>query len=196
MGTYVPQYDSDVFVSYSWADNRPVLGIDVGWVSHIVDTLEIILAQELGRDDIFKVWMDKRVRGQRHTGDILNAAKHTATMLLIFSPGYLASDWCRLERNCFFDSLDGNGHENLRRVFVVEKRRRRQIPLPPELDGVITYNFWYKDKNNKIRTYGLPTFQPQQTEYYYMIQDIVDDIVDVLEILKDSNNKDGESDAG
>ncbi len=117
---YVPGHKNDIFVSYARVDNTPIRGIDLGWVSHLVDTLDNILSQALGRSDLFELWMDTRRDSPavRLTSDILDHVRQSATLLVILSPGYLASEWCRDELSCFVDTINADLQGSLRQIFV------------------------------------------------------------------------------
>ncbi len=108
MPAYVPSHKNDIFVSYARVDNKPIRGIDLGWVSHLVDTLDNILSQTLGRSDLFELWMDIRRDSPtaRRMPDILDQVRQSATLLVILSPGFLASKWCMDELSCFVKTIN------------------------------------------------------------------------------------------
>ena len=95
MATYVPYYKHDIFVSYAHVDNEPLAGADTRWVTNLVTGLQPLLGQKLGRADAYSLWMDYELRGNEPvTPDILSQLHETALLVLILSPGYLASEWC------------------------------------------------------------------------------------------------------
>lgn len=181
MPAYAVGYDHDVFVSYARVDDNPVQGIAVGWVSQLVDTLENILAQEVGRSDKFGIWMDVKER-VRMTPEILRRVERSAIFLMILSPGFLQSTWCRDELGCFMKTLGSRSDDGLTRIFIVEKTSRG-VRRPPQLDDRVSYRLWYKDRHGRIRTRGLPLFRPEDIDYYNTIQDIAVDIIDELDRL-------------
>ena len=168
MPSDVSGHENDIFVSYARVDNTPIRDIDLGWVSHIVATLDIILSQTLGRPDLFALWMDTRRDSPTAslTSDILDHVRQSATLLVILSPGYLASEWCMEELSCFVDTINATPQGSLRRIFVIEKTSFR-VERPEVLQHNIVYPLWYTDKDNRIRTRGLPQFHPEETDYYY-----------------------------
>src|SRR5262245_38874802 len=107
LSAFVAGYENDIFVSYAWVDNNPIQGIDIGWVSHLVGTLENILAQTLGRADVFELWMDTKRESNtlRLTTEIFEKIERSATLLAVLSPGYLQSEWCMGELNCFIAKM-------------------------------------------------------------------------------------------
>jgi hypothetical protein len=185
LSAFVAGYENDIFVSYAWVDNKPIPGIDIGWVSHLVDTLQNILAQTLGRADFFELWMDKKRNSDtvRLTSEIFEKVERSAALLAVLSPGYLQSEWCMGELDCFIAKMTSSPKGSLRRIFVIEKTSFRVV-RPKALQDNIAYPFWYEDHNKRIRTLGSPQFRPEETEYYYKIQDIVYDMIDVFEQLR------------
>ena len=94
---YVLGYDHDVFVSYAHLDNQG----ESAWVTTLVRHLETEVRQRLGATDL-RVWIDRELDGNRPlTPEIMQAIRRSATILLIVSPSYIASEWCARERNAF-----------------------------------------------------------------------------------------------
>jgi len=98
---YVPGSEVDVFISYSWADNRN------GWVTCFEKALKDRLHELLGAEP--KVWRDERELSGEHdfTEEIKLRLTHTAVLVLMVSNSYLASDFCRLERLHFSAHVSG-----------------------------------------------------------------------------------------
>src|SRR4051812_23241376 len=96
---FVPDCDHDVFVSYAHVDNQN----DLGWVTTLVHHLDTELRQRLGTKDL-QIWIDHRIDGNHPlTPDIMQAIRRSATLLIVMSPSYLASEWCAKERNTFLN---------------------------------------------------------------------------------------------
>ncbi len=192
MMAYVPGCQHDIFISYAWVDNDPIIGIKIGWVSHLVDSLKKIIAQSIGRTDLIKLWMDRRDETAGITQDILDAAQSSAILLIILSPGYLASDWCRKERNLFLRQLRTKFNGNKRQIFIIEKTSYR-VKRPRSLNDVISIPFWYEDEDDNIHTMDLPRYNPEEVDYYIRLQKIVYRVIDVLERLKKGSRDNGKS---
>src|SRR5215470_3333753 len=113
-----PSPGCDLFISYARVDDEPLFGVK--WVSMLLRDLRYLLAQKMGRPDAFSIWWDAiNLRGNHAvTPEIHTAVQQSATMLLVLSPGYLASQWCRQEKDLFFAVLGGQPQG---RVFVIEK---------------------------------------------------------------------------
>ena len=116
---FVPKYQYDIFVSYAHVDDMPDVGADHGWVTTLISSLRTRLAQRLGRSDAFSLWMDPELANHGSlTPQILDALHGSATILIILSPGYLASWWCLREKDSFLDTLQGGSDS---RIFLVER---------------------------------------------------------------------------
>jgi hypothetical protein len=92
---YVPGCTYDVFISYAHANNRD------GWVREFSKALGHELEQLLGRQ--FEMYFDER-RSEigSLSGKLTAAARDSAILLPVLSPGYLQSHWCNEERDAFF----------------------------------------------------------------------------------------------
>ena len=114
-----PKPGRDLFISYAHVDDAPAFGVK--WVSTLRQDLHNLLAQKMGRVEDFSIWWDEiDLRGNHSvTPEIRATVQQSATMLLVLSPGYLASQWCLQEKDVFFETLGGNPQG---RVFVVEKQ--------------------------------------------------------------------------
>ena len=94
---FVSDYDHDVFVSYARLDNQG----ETAWVSTLVRHLDTELRQRLGTKDL-RIWIDENLDGNRPlTPEIMRSIQRSATLLIVMSSGYLASEWCAKERNAF-----------------------------------------------------------------------------------------------
>lgn len=145
-----PKPGRDLFISYARVDDVWVFGVK--WVSALVKDLCNLLAQKMGRHEAFSIWWDETdLRGNHAvTPEIRTALQQSATLLLVLSPGYLASKWCMQEKELFFEVLGGKPQS---RVFVVEKQvLDENQSRPAELADLMGYRFWYRDERNQART--------------------------------------------
>ena len=82
-------YDYDIFVSYAHVDDQPMPGAAQGWVTTFANCIKTKLAQKLGRNDAYALWMDYELRGgQPITPHILDKLQRSATLFVVLSPGY------------------------------------------------------------------------------------------------------------
>lgn len=146
---YVPGYEYDVFISYAHVDDTPDAGCETGWVTELVAGLRRQLAQNLGREAI--VWMDQERRGNEPTSEILNRVSRSAVIIPILSPGYLTSEWCQRELECFYHELtERDATRPNTRVFPVFTREVKLAERPLKLQPLPGYRFWSQDANGAL----------------------------------------------
>ena len=180
---YVAGYDYDVFISYAHVDNEPFLPGGKGWVTSLIDGLRKLMAVKLGRTDSFSLWMDYALRGAEPvTPQLLNTVRNSAMLIVILSPGYLASDWCRRERDAFLGIVQARG---ARRVFVFERDSINDASRPPELFDLVPFRFWIRDREGKApHILGFPQPSADDHEYINRLHDLS---IEVTEELKRMN---------
>src|SRR4051812_20503115 len=105
--TYLPNYNYDIFISYSHVDNATILGQHDGWIENFYKNLSLMLAKRLGRIDAVKIWWDnKKLDGSKLFDESIETGiRQSAIMLSLISPGYLASDYCRKELALFHKKI-------------------------------------------------------------------------------------------
>ena len=180
--TFVPGFSHDLFVSYAHVDNTPVLGAEQGWVTTLVQDLQNLLAQQLGRQDNFSIWWDEYdLRGDYEiTPEIRAGVQRSATLLLVLSPGYLSSTWCQREMELFLQELEA---EAQRRVFVVRRQPLAADQTPEALIDFKGYQFWYRNERKRIRRLHIDAPEPHKTDYTELVEDLADDISQRLQAM-------------
>jgi hypothetical protein len=179
MSVYVPNYKHDIFVSYAHVDNEPLAGAEKGWVTTLINSLKILLTKKIGRPDNFSLWMDNDLRGNvAITPNIKEQLEGSATILLILSPGYLASKWCRLELSTFL----AKAGQNSGCIFLVE---HDFVERPEILSDLLGYKFWKYDDFGQKRILGFPKPNPEESEYYQKLDDLANQLLDQIKLLKE-----------
>jgi len=182
MSVYVENYKHDIFVSYALVDNEPFAGADKGWVTTLVSGLKILLGKKLGRPDAFSLWMDYELRGHTSvTAHTIEQLESSATFVLILSPAYLASQWCRLELNAFLTQFGTDSG----RLFVIE---HDQTERPAELADLLGYKFWLADDAGHPRTLAIPKPNPEEFQYYQRLDDLARQLTDKLKTLRQAES--------
>jgi len=150
---FVTGYENDVFVSYAHLDN---LG-EPAWVSTLVEKLDTEVRQRLGTKD-FKIWFDADINGnQPLTSQLVEAVRRSATLLVVMSPSYLASQWCARERNAFLGFV--RDCVTAGRIFIVNCREtdRDGRRTAPEFGDLLGFKFWTEDPEARaVRPLGAP----------------------------------------
>jgi hypothetical protein len=183
---FIENYKHDLFVSFAHVDNEPLPGVEQGWVSNLVRCLKTKLGQKLGRSDAFNLWMDYRLAGNMDlTSQILQALENTAIILIVLSPGYIASEWCSRERETFM-RLVKKRVSGGSRIFVVERDKVEESQKPEEIRDLLGYRFWVIDQEGAPpRILGEPKPDPSDPRYYDRFTDLCVDIADELYRLKE-----------
>jgi hypothetical protein len=187
--SFVSNFKYDIFVSYAHVDDQPLPGADEGWVTTLVKGLRTGLSQKLGRDDAFELWIDQKLsRNVEITPKIMETLRRTATLVVILSPGYLASDWCQREQDNFLKLTRDFRSES--RVFVVERDKLKDSVRPSEFKELKGYRFWVQDREGSPpRTLGLPKPNPQDIRYYDKLNELITELAKELQELKDAEHR-------
>lgn len=180
-------YEHDVFVSYAHVDDDPLEGAELGWVTTLIDNLEKMLARKLGRR-VADIWKDYRLAGNEPvTAAILENLSKSATVLVVLSPGFLESEWCRRETNSFLGFVKDKFRESSR-LFVVECARLDENDRPTEFKDLKGYRFWFQPPGRMTpRVLGLPRPDPTDESgklYYDRLGDLSHELATELKQLK------------
>lgn len=181
---YVDPNKHDVFVSYAHVNNQPVADGSEGWITTLIVKLKRILGDKLGRD-VADIWMDPRLAGNVPIDDaLMSAVQSSATLLVVLSKGYSASEWCQRERNKFLSEIDQRVRANSR-IFVVEYDKVDENKRLPEFSSLLGYRFWVDDRLGKPpRTLGWPT-PKDDTDYYQRLNDLGHDLAEELRKIRE-----------
>lgn len=131
--------EHDLFVSYAHE-------MDPEWVRSFVKQLRNRVSALLPQPPNF--YFDEQMeQGESVPNALLDAVGASRLLLVVLSPKYLASPWCRMELNAFLEEgSDAVAH----RIFVVEAERIEREKWPAALRDKETIAFWQEDPNNKI----------------------------------------------
>ena len=178
-------FKHDVFVSYARLDDDFMLPGEERsrWLRTLKSILGTLLGQRLARGP--NIWMDiSGIRGNEVFPEkIRSAASSSATLLVIMSPAYLASDWCRLELEAF---LAAAGSEAEGRVFIVRREGIAYNKWPEALRdlGVSGYPFFQQDaESNDMRPLGIPMPTRKDRDYYDRLLKLRNDLAIQIERL-------------
>jgi hypothetical protein len=185
---FVPGCEHDIFVSYAHVDDLPFPGSDKGWVTTLVETLRILLAQKLGRRDAYSLWMDHQLsRHEKLTPEILTNLERSATLLVVLSPGYLASEWCLREKDSFLESLAGSPLSG-GRIFLIERDKVDYEERPEQFEDLLGYRFWVQEgEGEPVQVLGVPrpdASNPRQLRYFDELTRVCANLADELKRLR------------
>lgn len=167
----------DIFISFAHVDDQPVSGEEKGWVTHFVDNLRKEVSRKMGRAEHCQLWIDYCLScGDGITPEIERQLGETHVMLILLSPGWLASKWCQRELEIFSHRLtDAAG-----RIFVVELDPISTENKPAVLHDSFTCQFWKQADQNKTKQLGYPVPQSSDVEYYYPLVNLSRDLATAL----------------
>lgn len=176
---YLPDFRHDIFVSYAHVDDIPWHGIQDGWVTTLISNIKKQLATHLGRTDAYSLWMDDKLAEHVElTQQIMEALNNTAILIIILSPGYVASDWCTREKNIFFQMLRNKRSG----IFVIERSHIEPDERPQELAEFVPFQFWIKDREGMPpKILGEP--EPSKDVNYLLYFDKVNEVAFKLKNL-------------
>lgn len=172
---YVPNYDYDIFISYSHRDNQSMEG-HPAWVDDFHDALRLRLTTKLG--DSLAIRRDNEIGGNVPLPQaIRDACQNSALLICITSRGYFASTWCEREYEIFCSAnQDPLIYENKSRIFKVILDEAPAQPHQALLNETLGYEF-YKPES------GLPLWKAEES-YWRRIEKIVRDIDELLTLMK------------
>src|SRR5580704_16590446 len=175
---YVPDYDHDVFVSYAHLDDQG----ESAWVTNLMRLLDTEVRQRLGTKDL-RIWIDHGLDGNRPlTPEIMQAIRRSATLLVIMSPSYIASEWCVSERKAFLgfarDCVAAG------RIFIVRCRDTDPKAMPPEFGDLTGFKFWTHDTGAGGVTRPLGLTDLKEPAYFPGVINLSDKLAQKLKELK------------
>jgi len=178
---YLSQFEDDIFVSYAHVDDATIAGPNQGWVTHLTKCLRTELARKLGRSDAYSMWVDHDLlHSHPLTPQILERVRRSAVLVVILSPGYIASNWCRQEREAFFGVA-----RSMQNVFVIEIDHIEDADRPAQLADFSPFRFWTRGpREGAPRPFGWPQPQFDDQEYYGAVKDLAQAIAVELQRLK------------
>jgi hypothetical protein len=178
--SYVPGYEFDLFVSFSPVDDAPSPKPRHGRVSSLVDDLTSRLRKHLP-GSAFTYWLDEQhLGGDMLPGAVADQVKRSALFLVVQSPAYLRSEFCRRELEAFVSAAG----ERSRRLFVIDA-----MPLPdgerppPALENAHRHRFWDGDRD-KPRPLGWPD-NAELRAYHERLDELCWGMAAVLQELKE-----------
>lgn len=154
MAFLIPHYEYDVFVSYSHGAQGPESGSPLkDWTLELIDRLEAdIQAVDTEFDDLH-IWRDEQIDPTIHVSDELRGkVESSGILLIVMSPRYLASTWCKDELEWFGQQVQVREREQ-GRVFVVRALRTDEGRWPDFLRdtrGHALPGFQFHDKQDSM----------------------------------------------
>lgn len=160
---FVPGFKHDVFISYARADDQTTDGSN-GWVTTLKLELQRLVNAELdGFKSVDNFYFDEATlpANEAVSEGLAEAVGNSAILLVVLTNAYVASHWCRQERERFIEAAQQtNGAAG--RIFVVRMNALKgkldddsqYAARPSDLQDVIGIDFYKVDKTlNVPRTF-------------------------------------------
>jgi hypothetical protein len=178
----------DGFLSYTWANNGiPSVSTEKrGWIDLFYADLEHYLKNYSGKE--FYIWRDSRdlENTELLTDEIKRTLKESKILIIVLSPPYVYSKWCRDEIDVFYKSFNNiiEAHEYIYPIEFLPLNAEETRRLPGNFLGIYPskkYVYKFHEKNaEKISK----TFDPRiGPEYFMAYQDRL------LKLVKDLHIK-------
>lgn len=151
---YIQSYTYDIFISYAHLDNITAFHQDRGWIEQFFEDLRVSLAQRIGKLDAIKIWWDnKKLDGSiLFDQSIESGIQHSAILLCLLSPGYMASEYCRKELDLFHKKAQ-------------QEPAGLKVGDRSRIINVLLYNIPYKEWPDEFSgTTGFPFYQADSEE--------------------------------
>ncbi|MGD1845748.1 MAG: DUF4062 domain-containing protein [Salibacteraceae bacterium] len=191
------EFEQDLLISYAHIDNQALMEGERGWVSEFQRTLEIRMAQLLGKKP--KIWRDQKLKGNDFFSDeIHHQFPKIALLVSILSPRYVNSEWCLREVSEFQKVASqgiGQRLKNKSRIFKVIKTPVPRDNHPGETRNLLGYEFYSVDKETgKTREFGKIFGPESERAYWARLDDLAHDICDLLAEINALDAPDAPSD--
>jgi hypothetical protein len=176
----------DLFLSYAHADDAAYDGMADGWVTIFFENLR----RRLGERGCgwATLWKDhEQVLGNAPlAGQLNDTLAQASTLVIVISPSYLTSEWCRREREAFLQAVERKVVRADSCLFVVEIDELDRQTWPAPLRDLPGYKFWDVDPRTKRpRKLGDPVPDPRQDrDYYAQLDRLAREVADELTRLR------------
>jgi hypothetical protein len=180
-------FEGDAFISYAHLDDVALVEGRKGWVSNLHRALEVRAAQLLGKPPA--IWRDPKLHGNDLFEETLvERLRRVAVLVTVVSPRYIRSEWTLRELREFWEAAEkqgGVGVKDRARVFKVIKTPVPLDKTPPELQGLLGYEFFKVDsETGKVRELD-EIFGPEaHRDFWLKLDDLAHDLCALLEDLE------------
>lgn len=184
------KFEKDVFISYAHIDDEPLVEGQKGWISEFHRSLEIRLAQLLGKKPV--IWRDPKLQGNDHFADeIVDQLPGIALLVSVLSPRYVKSAWCVKEVTQFCEVSKRNigvRVKNKSRIFKIIKTPVKREDHPEMIRDLLGYEFYRTDpQTGRAKELSKIFGADHEQAYWQKLDDLAYDIRDLLEAMTDDS---------
>jgi hypothetical protein len=181
---YVDAAKPDIFISYAQVNNQPDRDEPVGWVTALHEKMQKHIDQRLGRALACEIWMDEKLAaGESLNEGIRQKVVDSQLMLVVLSPGYVASAWCGREIEWFLAKEKVGGGKSQSPIVVIE---HDAVDARPEsLKDILSIPFYEKDAMTEVTMPLYPRPGARNDDpYYRRLYRLTSNLADELERLR------------
>jgi hypothetical protein len=174
----------DVFISYTHTDDQPSAGRN--WVTQFHIDLKERLESVSGHT--VDIWRDAEKLGasDRFNETIAQAVRNSAVLLVVLSPSYFNSAYCKQERQEFYDHILTATSAALGTKSPVVKVAKFFVSLekyPADLKELLEHKF-YVQSGPTYREFHLSEDDKVQRLYYSRVDDVAQEVAGLLTALE------------
>lgn len=187
----------DQFISYSHGAFAGVHDSELKrWSQKFAADLRAELAGTIEFEQ-FSMFLDESERSDESVDRTADLPEHlqqrvaeSALLTILMTPHYLRSDWCRQEREWWFEKHQPDTHGTIDRIFFCRVRPTDQESWPSELPEAIGYHCYDKSKEpDKARPYTWRGSGRDLDDYNDLLVDLSGDMMQRLRAIKEIINK-------
>lgn len=173
------QFEYDIYISFSNADNQTLSDGQRGWVANFQRFLDYLLAQQLGQKPKFLYYAN----GEKPSASQISKA---AIMATIVSPNFVRSQDCIEDINSFYEEANKANLteiEGRSRVFKIVKFPVDNDEKPSKIASLLSYDLFHYDTITGDVSDYKEYFSSDAIRNYWM--KLVNLSLDMFEVLKD-----------
>lgn len=170
---YLADCDWDIFVSYAH-DDKPRVGAAAKWIPRFKEALAVELNRYTGEH--FSIYFDEDAqRFDDEIENILKKVRRSGIFLMIGSPNFVASAWCRNEIRTFRETVGDPS-----RIFIAEIMALRGRDYPVDVPNNLQARFWTRDDGPPM------TLTPGDARYKLLFARMANQIFERIEKMRES----------
>jgi hypothetical protein len=174
----------DIFLSYTHTDDQPDAGRR--WVTQFLEDLRARLEIVSGHG--IDIWRDQEKLGaaDRFNDSIAQGIRDSALLLVILSPAYFNSSYCRQERETFYGDAARRPMPPPGKAAVIKVAKYR-VPLdryPPDLRELLEYRFYVESAGKVCKEFLLSEDPEVRARQASRVDDVAQKVAALLAALE------------
>ncbi len=172
----------DAFISYAPVDDETLTIEEAGWISTFDRALRKRVAQLLGYQP--EIWREPHSDSY---DEIINEFPKLKVLISILSPHYVESERCLTELKEFHSLAKNHGTlkvDNKWRILKVVKTPVPPEQCPPEIEGILGYDFFEVVQDGHFREFILDKRSPNYYQFLERFEDVAQDLSQLIRSFK------------